>query len=387
MSDQAILTLNAGSSSIKFALFEPADEPRELARGRVENLGEAARLQVARTGAAPKSVDIGEADHAVALDRILTHTRDLVEDRKVVGVGHRITHGGPEFAEPRVLDDATLARLHEIISWAPLHQPFNLAAVEAASSTFPDAVQIGCFDTAFHRGQAWVNDTYGLPQRYYDEGVRRYGFHGLSYHFVSEELGKVAPDLADGRVIIAHLGNGASMCALNGRQSVATTMGFTALDGLAMGTRCGQIDPGVLLYLINEEGLTGAQLSELLYRESGLKGLSGETADMQVLETSESPEAQEAIDYFVHRIRYELGGLAAVLGGLDLLVFTGGIRENSPTVRRRVCAGMEWLGINLDEDRNRESATTIGTGETSVMVVRTNEEQVIARAVSKMSAA
>lgn len=384
MTDEAILTLNAGSSSIKFALFARGEEGAELARGQVENLGSAARLSFARTGADRQGFEIGEADHAAALMQILAHSRDLIGNLRVSGVGHRITHGGPDFAEPRHLDAPTLARLKDMIPWAPLHQPYNLAAVESAAAAFPGALQIGCFDTAFHRGRAWVNDAYGLPRRYYDKGVRRYGFHGLSYEFVTGELARIAPDLAGGKAVIAHLGNGASMCAVRGGRSVATTMGFTALDGLAMGTRCGQLDPGVLLYMLNEEKLTPARISEILYRESGLKGLSGFSGDMRSLEASDLPEAASAIDYFAHRIRYETGAMAAILGGLDAIVFCGGIGENSPTIRARVCEDMQWLGVALDPGANEANLTSIGAGQTSVFVIRTNEERVIARAVERI---
>ncbi len=383
MTDETILTLNAGSSSMKFALFARGDEPQELARGQVENLGSAACLRIGRAGGETETHEIGEADHAIAIREILAHTKALFGDRRVVGVGHRITHGGSEFTAPCVLDAAVRARLREMIPWAPLHQPYNLAAVESATAAFPDATQVGCFDTAFHRGHSWVNDAFALPRRYYDKGIRRYGFHGLSYEFVTRELARIAPTLAAGRVVIAHLGNGASMCAVKGGRSIATTMSFTALDGLAMGTRCGQLDPGVLLYMLDEEKLNSAEISQILYRESGLIGISGLTSDMRELEASDAPEAAQAIDYFVHRIRYELGALTAVMGGLDALVFCGGIGEKSALIRRRVCEHMDWFGIEIDTARNESHQVNIGAGRTAILAIGTNEERVIARAVGR----
>jgi len=283
---------------------------------------------------------------------------------------------------PIVIDEAVLAQLKTLAPLAPLHQPHNLTAVESSRALFPYARQLACFDTAFHRGHPWVNDTFALPRQFYERGVRRYGFHGLSYEYVTHFLTNVAPDVANGRIVVAHLGNGASMCAINQGQSVASTMGFSALDGLPMGTRCGQLDPGVLLYLLESEGLNSAQLTHLLYHESGLKGLSGWTHDMRELEASSSPTAQQAIDYYVFRIRRELGAMCAVLGGIDGLVFTGGIGENSATIRARVCEGMEWLGIALAAEENTKNALRISTSATTVLVVPTDEERVIARALA-----
>ncbi|MCK5749795.1 MAG: acetate/propionate family kinase, partial [Oricola sp.] len=294
----------------------------------------------------------------------------------------RIVHGGIDFAAPVRLDEETVDRLEALEPLAPLHQPHNLAAVRAAHEAFPNAIQIACFDTAFHRTHPWVNDTFALPREWYERGVRRYGFHGLSYEYVSGEIARLAPELRHGRVVIAHLGNGASMCAVRDGRSIASTMGFTALDGLPMGTRCGQLDPGVLLYMMDHEKMSPAEITDLLYRKSGLKGLSGMTNDMRELEASDSPEAAHAIEYFVFRIRRELGALAAVLGGLDAFVFTGGIGEHSAHVRREVCKGMEWLGISIDETKNAENALDLSTGATRVMVVKTDEERVIARAVN-----
>ncbi len=372
-----LLTLNAGSSSIKFSVYRTGIEPEELTRGQVENLGPAARLK--HRG---ETHQIGAADHGIALQAILDHADEAIGNAPVVGVGHRIVHGGTEFTRPARLNDAVMSKLRALEPLAPLHQPHNLAAIDAARAAFPDAIQIGCFDTSFHRGHPKVSDIFALPRHFYDQGVRRYGFHGLSYDFVSGELARTEPELIAGRIVIAHLGNGASMCAVGGGKSVASTMGFSALDGLCMGTRCGQLDPGVMLYLMEKEGMTTAEISTLLYKESGLKGLSGISHDMRTLEASDAPEAAEAIAYFVHRIRRELGALTATLGGLDALVFTGGIGENSATIRSGVCEGMEWLGIGIDPERNAANARNMGTGKIRVMTIPTDEERVIARATS-----
>ncbi|MHC0053458.1 acetate/propionate family kinase [Actibacterium sp. D379-3] len=381
MSDQAILTINAGSSSIKFSIYERGDEPHELGRGQVEKLGPAAQLEVHAEGASAEREAIGAADHATALREILNHLGPILHGRTVVGVGHRIVHGGPDYAAPQVLDDTVLDRLAAFAKLAPLHQPYNLAAVRAAQAAFPDAVQVGCFDTAFHRGHPWEYDTFALPRTYYDQGVRRYGFHGLSYDYVSGRVARLFPELAQARVIVAHLGNGASMCALKEGRSLTSTMGFSALEGLPMGTRTGQIDPGVLLYLIETEGMGAADLTTLLYKESGLKGLSGISHDMRTLLASDAPEAAQAVSYYVSRIRHEIGGMAADLGGLDALVFTGGVGENAAEIRARVCDGMGWLGLSLDAKANAGGTVEIGSGAVRVLVIPTDEERVIARTV------
>ncbi len=376
-----ILTLNAGSSSIKFSVYGGDGEPVELARGQVENLGPTARLIMREAGHETVEVELGAATHQTALHQIFVHCEDLLDDEPVAGVGHRITHGGIDFVAPTVLSRPVLEKLQALAPLAPLHQPHNLKGVAAAMEAFPDAVQVGCFDTAFHRGHPWVNDTFGLPRKYYDKGVRRYGFHGLSYDYITSELVRTEPKLADGRVVVAHLGNGASMCAIRDEHSVASTMGFSALDGLPMGTRCGQLDPGVMLYLMEAEGMSAPEMSNMLYRESGLKGISGMTNDMRALQASDAPEAAQAIEYYVFRIRREIGAMAAVLGGIDGLVFCGGIGENSAVIRSLVCDGMEWLGIDLDEGLNADNARDVGVGDVRVMVIPTDEERVIARAV------
>ncbi len=374
----AILTLNAGSSSIKFGVYETGAEPVLLQTGQVENLGPLARLVV---DGGPAQ-EIGPADHGVALQAILRAVEPVLHGRKVLGVGHRIVHGGKAFGDPVELTPEVTDQLRALEPLAPLHQPHNLAAVDAARTAFPEALQLGCFDTAFHRGHPFVNDAFALPRRFYDQGVRRYGFHGLSYDYITSCLRRDWPALAKGRVVIAHLGNGASMCGVTDGLSQGSTMGFSALDGLPMGTRCGQLDPGVLLYLMNQ-GMGAEEMTRMLYTESGLKGLSGISHDMRTLLASDDPKAAEAVDYYVFRIRRELGAMAAVLGGLDGLVFTGGIGEHAAPIRARVIEGMGFLGLGLDAEANAKDATRIGTGPVEVLVIPTDEERVIARAVSR----
>ncbi|ADZ72092.1 acetate/propionate family kinase [Polymorphum gilvum] len=385
--DPTILILNAGSSSIKFDLYAGEEE---LVRGQIEGLGATPRLQakVLRSGLStdrPLSADEAH-DHQAALAIPLKLLEETAPGRTVQAVGHRVVHGGVDYAEPVVLDDAILAHLKRFNPLAPLHQPHNLAGILAARQAFPDALQVACFDTAFHRRHPWVNDTFALPREFYDEGVRRYGFHGLSYEYITETLRERMPEAASGRLVVAHLGNGASMCAIREGRSIGSTMGFTALDGLPMGTRCGQLDPGVVLYLMTEKGLSANDISDLLYKRSGLRGLSGLSHDMRELEASDTPEARQAIDYFVFRIRRELGAMAAVVGGLDTLVFTGGIGENSTTVRARVCEGLEWLGIRFDAGRNAAGESLISTNNSKVqvLVMRTNEEAMIRRHTARL---
>lgn len=377
-----ILTLNAGSSSLKFAVYRAAAEPVLVQAGQVENLGPVARLSLK---GAPTQ-EIGPADHLVAVRAILSALGPVLKGERVDGVGHRIVHGGKAFGEPVELTDATLSQLETLVPLAPLHQPHNLAAVRAAQTAFPGVPQIGCFDTAFHRGHPFVNDAFALPRRFYEQGVRRYGFHGLSYDYITGVLKRDWPDLAKGRAVICHLGNGASMCAVADGKSRGSTMGFSALDGLPMGTRCGQLDPAVLLYLM-EQGLTRAQIEQMLYTESGLLGLSEISHDMRTLLASDDPRAAQAIDYYVFRIRRELGAMAAVLGGLDGVVFTGGIGENAAPIRASVIDGLDFLGLRLDPAANDAGALSIGAGPTRVLAIPTDEERVIARAVSAALAA
>jgi acetate kinase len=381
-----VLTLNAGSSSLKFAAFRLANggEPDLLASGQIEGIGATAKGSVKTASGETDELSFDRprapVDHAAAMGALLDWLRQAGYDSSVAAVGHRIVHGGPDFAEPVLIDDATLAKLRALIPLAPLHQPHNIAGIEAAMKAFPSTPQVACFDTAFHRGQSFIHDTYALPRSYYDEGVRRYGFHGLSYEFITRKLRTVAPQIARKDVIIAHLGNGASMCAVHDGRAVATTMGFTALDGLAMGTRCGQIDPGVVLYLMAEKKMSADVISELFWKNSGLKGMSGLSQDMRELEESNSPAARDAIAYFVSSIRQELASLSATVSGAKAIVFTAGIGEHSWKVREAVLKDMEWMGVHFDRQANQANAQIISAKDspTTVFVIPTNEELMIA---------
>lgn len=380
-----ILTINAGSSSLKFALFM-ADTMDCVAVGLLDGLGTDPNLVIKDGEGRKLLADMLEgdrfvADHDGALRTVLAAIAELFPAARIAAVGHRVVHGGLAFAAPVVVDDAILGQLAALVPLAPLHQPHNLSGITAAHAAFPGVPQVACFDTAFHRAHPFVNDAFAIPRSYYDEGVRRYGFHGLSYEYVTGRLAEIAPFHAKGRVIICHLGSGASMCAIRNGFSVASTMGFSALDGLPMGTRPGQIDPGVLLYLMDQKGMDAKAISDLLYKSSGLKGLSGISNDMRDLEASDDPQAKQAIDYFVFRLRREIGAMAAVLGGLDAVVFCGGIGENSRMIRECALEAMEWIGIELDLDRNREGADVISSERSRVraFIIRTNEELMIAR--------
>jgi acetate kinase len=384
MSDH-VVTLNAGSSSIKFALFSATGpQPGLRASGLVEMVAEARHIRV-HDAAGKVTFEQRWSEpgpfHVDALHRILAWRRAAFPEVTVIAAGHRVVHGGLDFAGPVVVDDAVMAKLRALVPLAPLHQPYSIAGIEAAQHAWPHVREVACFDTSFHHGHPFVNDVFALPRRFYDEGVRRYGFHGLSYEFISRRLREIAPAEAAGRVVVAHLGNGASMCAIRDGRSIASTMSFTALDGLPMGTRCGQLDPGVILYLLQQKRMDADAIADLLYHESGLKGLSGMSGDMRELEASDRPEAAQAIDYFAFRIRRELGGLAAVLEGLDAVVFCGGIGENAWQVRARALEGMQWLGITLDPAANRAGAQLISTDHSRVrvFVIPTDEEAMIAR--------
>lgn len=383
---KAILVLNAGSSSIKFTVFDAAGgEPQTRFNGQIEGIGTKPRFKV-KDGAGAVVHDSGwenpppSKGHAYALEQLAAWLDPRLPEDGLIGVGHRVVHGGPKYSAPTVIDDAVLHDLEGFVPLAPLHQPANLAGIGATMSFLPGVPNVACFDTAFHRAHPKVADIFGLPGEYYDEGVRRYGFHGLSYEYIARALKTVAPELAYGHVVVAHLGNGASMCALSGGRSVDSTMGFTALDGLPMGTRSGQIDPGVLLYLMQEKGMGARQIEELLYKRSGLLGISGISNDMRNLEASAEPRAAEAIDYFVYRIVRETGALAAAMGGLDGLVFTAGIGENAAGVRERVCRGLAWLGLALDQAANAAHGPRISAPDSRVAayVIPTDEERMIA---------
>jgi acetate kinase len=381
-----ILVVNAGSSSVKFQIFALANpgNPQRVIKGQFDGIGTRPRLRaegrdgtplIDKTYAAQEIADVATA-MGVAGDW-LRETQKI----KLAAVGHRVVHGGPQYERPVVITKDVLTRLEEFSSLAPLHQPNNLAPIRRLLQRQPELLQVACFDTAFHRGHAPVADHYAIPERFYAEGVRRYGFHGLSYEYIADRLCELAPQVAKARIIVAHLGSGASMCALANGRSVESTMGFTALDGLPMGTRPGQIDPGVILYLIAQRGMSVKQVEDLLYRESGLRGLSGVSNDMRELERSDAPAAALAIDYFVYRIALNTGMLAAALGGLDAFVFTAGIGENSPTIRARITEKLAWLGIGIDADANKAGGPLISKpqGKIAVYVIGTDEELMIAR--------
>jgi acetate kinase len=380
-----ILVINAGSSSVKFQVFAVDGDGRlgRLIKGQIDGIGSRPRLR-ATTASGDKL-----ADRAFPIENVqdvpaaLQVAGDwLRDDRRItpLAVGHRVVHGGPDYDRPVLVDHGVVTRLERYSALAPLHQPHNLAPIRTLLTNFPSLPQVACFDTAFHRTHDKLADHYAIPLRLHEEGVRRYGFHGLSYEYIAKTLFKVAPEIAAGRVIVAHLGSGASMCALRGGRSVESTMGFTALDGLPMGTRPGQIDPGVILYLIAVKGMAPAEAQNLLYRDCGLKGLSGVSNDMRELQGSADPNATFAVEYFVYRAALNAGMLAAALQGLDAFVFTAGIGENSESIRTRIAARLEWLGIALDPAENAAHALKISRpGTTPVYVVPTDEELMIAQ--------
>jgi len=388
---KSILVINAGSSSLKFQVFDVRDGSdgpdralQRRVRGQLESIGLRPRLRAtAGDGSTLVDREYGKEeipDLPAAIDRTRAWLRQL-EGFELLAIGHRVVHGGPDYAGPVLMDEATLERLAEFQQLAPLHQPNNLAPIRLAMEIDAGVPQVACFDTAFHRGHAEVADHYALPRQYYDAGVRRYGFHGLSYEYVAGRLAEVDPDIANGRVIVAHLGSGASMCALRDGRSVESTMGFTALDGLPMGTRPGQLDPGVVLYLLESGGLDAGEVSALLYHECGLKGLSGVSSDMRQLLASDDPHAAFAIEHFVYRIGLNAGMLAAALGGLDAFVFTAGVGENSPFIRARVAEHLAWLGADIDAQANETGQTLVSApgSRLPLYVIPTDEELMIAR--------
>ena len=384
MSD-AIAVLNAGSSSLKFSLYTGAGANLALvARGQAEGLFTSPRF-VAKDGDGNLIDDKNfgseaKLGHEGALEYLVSFVRARFGEHRLVALGHRVVHGGVEYTRPVRLDADVVRSLEKYIPLAPLHQPHNLAPIRTLLSNFPALPQVACFDTAFHRDHDALADHYAIPHQLHAEGIRRYGFHGLSYEYIAKRLPQVAPDIAGGRVIVAHLGSGASMCAIKNGKSVESTMGFTALDGLAMGTRPGQLDPGVVLYLIAEKGMSASNVQDFLYRDCGLKGLSGVSNDMRELETSEDPRAAFAIDYFVYRVGLSAGMLVAALQGLDAFVFTAGIGENSASLRARVAEKLAWLGVALDPTENAQHAAKISRSDSRipVYVVPTDEELMIA---------
>lgn len=391
---RSVLTLNAGSSSIKFSLYELADNgtpDHPVLSGQIDGIGTNAHIKaVDENGKRLDDIDIplhgdSEAQHHEALEFLISWLHDHEKGWKIIAVGHRVVHGGERYSRPMQLDDNIIEHLTRLIPLAPLHQPHNLDGVNALRALMPGIPQVACFDTAFHRTQQPVAQAFALPRWITGEGVKRYGFHGLSYEYIA----RVLPDhssRADGRVIVAHLGNGASMCGMIDRKSQVSTMGFTAVEGLMMGTRTGCLDPGVMLYLMENKGMDVKALTKLLYKESGLLGVSGISSDMRTLLSSGKQEANEAVDLFCYRIVREIGSLAAALGGLDALVFTGGIGEHAAEVRRRVCQQSAWLGIAIDEAANTDHGVRISAARSSVdvLVLPTNEEWMIARHTSTL---
>ena len=392
---QALLVINSGSSSVKFAVYDVACDAAfdstltRIANGRIEGIGSAPRLLAWGQDGAPLedkpiavSADpvLGRED---AFKQLFERLKRYAAGRTLLAAGHRVVHGGEKFTRPALVTPEVLAQLDGYTPLAPLHEPHNLSSIRAISSLLPELPQVACFDTGFHTTQPWVAQAYALPRHITEAGVKRYGFHGLSYEYIASVLPVHFGAAADGRVVVAHLGNGASLCAMENRQSIASTMGFTALDGLMMGTRCGSLDPGVVLYLMSALEMTVQAVQKLLYEQSGLLGVSGVSGDMRAVEASETSEARQAIDLYVYRIGQQLGSLAASLGGLDALVFTAGIGENSAMIRRQVCRDAAWLGIELDEDANQAHApgarriSTAGS-RVAAWVIPTNEELMLA---------
>ena len=382
--DDYALVLNAGSSSLKFCVFErPPNESWHLeARGQIEGIGTLPRLSVKdEKGESLAKQDVAVHDANEALDALAAWLRSKYDRSRLLGVGHRVVHGGAQFTGPTILNAEVLRELYRLVPLAPLHQPYNLAAIEAVFERLPGVPQVACFDTSFHRGQPAVAELIPLPRELRQQGLQRYGFHGLSYEYIASVLPQVAPEIANGRVIVAHLGSGSSLCALKRRKSLDSTLGFTALDGLCMGTRPGSIDPGVILHLFQSLKFSAKEVETLLYKKSGLLGISGISNDMRDLLGRNESAARLAVNYFVYRATKEIGALTAALGGIDALVFTAGIGENSPEIRQRICEASAWLGIELDEAANSNCQSKISTSrsKTSVWVIPTNEELMIAR--------
>jgi acetate kinase len=381
-----ILVVNAGSSSVKFQIFSVEGEGKlqRQIKGQMDGIGSRPRLRASGANGDPLADRAYPIESVSDIPAALATAAGWLRDElriSPMAVGHRVVHGGPNYDRPVLIDHGVVARLERFVSLAPLHQPHNLAPIRSLLANFPNLPQVACFDTAFHRTHEAVADHYAIPHQLYAEGVRRYGFHGLSYEYIAKTLPQIAPDIAKGRVIVAHLGSGASMCALKHGRSTESTMGFTALDGLPMGTRPGQIDPGVVLYLITEKGMSPSSVQNFLYRDCGLKGLSGISNDMRELEASEDPNAKLAVDYFVYRIGLNAGMLAAALQGLDAFVFTAGIGENSARIRASIVNQLGWLGVALDPAENSRHARLISRSDSRipVYVVSTDEELMIAQ--------
>ncbi|WP_085311158.1 acetate/propionate family kinase [Planktotalea arctica] len=387
----AILVLNAGSSSLKFALFPNDDgQPTAILRGKIAGIGTNPIFSVKDRTALPKerfpvmARTLGLED---LIPLLINWVNAHLGDVTITAAGHRVVHGGEYRVGPARVTQALMRDLETLVPLAPMHQPHNLSAMRYVAATLRDLPQVACFDTSFHRTQNHLSKLFALPRALSDEGIQRYGFHGLSYNYIASTLPQHLGDKADGRIVVAHLGSGASMCAMKGRQSVATSMGFTALDGLVMGRRCGTLDAGVVLYLIQEKGMTAEQISTLLYRKSGLLGVSGISNDMAVLEASDDPHAREAIELFCHRAARQLAALATDMGGLEAIVFTAGIGENSALVRRLICERLAWLGVDLDGAANLQGTRKISSPDSKVgiLVIPTDEEAVIVHATRALT--
>jgi acetate kinase len=390
MMNDYVLILNAGSSSLKFCVFRPPrkDNLEMVVRGQIEGIGGAATLSVkdadGKALVSKKAYsEIGDA--LGALDVLAEWLRAQFTEARIVGVGHRVVHGGTRYFLPTIITNEVMNDLQQLVPLAPLHQPYNLAAIEAVTNRLPEVPQVACFDTGFHRGHDPVTDLVPLPEDLRKHGIQRYGFHGLSYEYISSVLPQVAPEIQGGRVIVAHLGSGASLCAFRDGKSVDSTLGFTALDGLCMGTRPGALDPGVVLYLFQTLGLSAPDVETILYKKSGLLAISGLSNDMRILIEDGGDQASLALEYFIYRASKEIGALTAVLKGIDALVFTAGIGENSPLMRQRICEASSWLGIDIDQDANNSNNLRISTpnSKVAVFVIPTNEELMIARHLSK----
>ncbi len=379
----AILVLNAGSSSIKYAVYNI--DLKQILHGQVDRIG----LNPQYHGGA-KQIDVPVADnatHAEILDWLLTHIAGLSDNLRIIGAGHRVVHGGRDFAAPARVTGAVIAKLRTLAPLAPGHQPHNLAGIEAVARRWPDIPQVACFDTAFHRTQPRIAQLFAIPRSFSDDGVLRYGFHGLSYHYISTQLPHHL-DKPNGKVIVAHLGNGASMCAMQNMKSVATTMGYTALDGLVMGRRCGELDPGVIFHMLRDRGMSVAEIEDTLGTKSGLLGVSDISSDMRDLLASDSPAAAEAVDLFVYQACKKIGALAASMGGVDSLVFTGGIGENAAAIRARILQGCAWLGADIDDTANAAGTARITTANSrlAAFVIPTDEEGIIAGETQRLVA-
>jgi len=385
---KAVLVFNSGSSSVKFSVFALNEDSLDvIIEGQIDGVvGDTKLIGKDAYGKVIEEKDLSDCE---SFSSLFTNLLEWIESHdngaKIVAAGHRVVHGGKKFSAPVLVTEEIIDELEDLTPLAPLHQPYNVEPIKTLMQLYPNLPQVACFDTAFHRTQDKLAEMYPLPRDLIDEGIIRYGFHGLSYEYISKVLPQISPDKALGRTVVAHLGNGASMCGMIGCESTATTMGFTALEGLMMGTRCGAIDPGVILYLLEVKNMSIAEVNHILYKESGLKGVSGIGNDMRDLLASDDPNAKEAIDLFAYRVNRELGSLSQAIGGLDLLVFTAGIGESCSEIRELVCKRAAWLGIELDEDANNQNSTCITkpNSKVKVMVVPTNEELMIATHIAE----